>query len=70
MTCERTAIHGTERTQETGAMEYKIRYIKKKKAQKIRNREEGGFVRVKIRGRKRWVKSKPATAAAGEKKEA
>ncbi len=51
-------------------MEYKIRYIKKKKAQKIRNREEGGFVRVKIRGRKRWVKSKPATAAAGEKKEA
>ena len=48
-------------------MEYKIRYIKKKKAQKIRNREEAGFVRVKIRGRKRWVKAKPAAA---EKKEA
>lgn len=41
-------------------MEYKVRYIKKKKAQKIRNREEAGFVRVKIRGRKRWVNTKPA----------
>ena len=41
-------------------MEYKIRYIKKKKAQKVRNREEAGFVRVKIRGRKRWVKTTPA----------
>lgn len=44
-------------------MEYKIRYIKKQKAQKIRNRQEGGYVRIKIRGRKRWVKAKPAAAA-------
>lgn len=49
-------------------MEYKIRYIKKKKAQKIRNREDAGFVRVKIRGRKRWVRTKPA-AAVEEKKD-
>jgi hypothetical protein len=41
-------------------MEYKIRYIKNKKKQKIRNREDGGYIRVKIRGRKRWVKQKPA----------
>lgn len=41
-------------------MEYKIRYIKKKKAQKTRNREDAGFVRIKVRGRKRWVKAKPA----------
>lgn len=42
-------------------MEYKIRYIKKKKAQKIRNREDAGFIRVKVRGRKRWVKAKKQT---------
>lgn len=47
-------------------MEYKIRYIKKKKAQKIKNREDAGYVRVKIRGRKRWVRTKTAE----EKKEA
>lgn len=48
-------------------MEYKIRYVKSKKKQKIRNRTEAGYVRVKIRGRKRWVK--PAKPEA-EKKEA
>ncbi len=47
-------------------MEYKIRYIKKQKAQKIRNREDTGFVRVKVRGRKRWIKSKPAEAKKAE----
>lgn len=42
-------------------MEYKIRYIKKKKANKVRNREMNGFKRITIRGRKRWVKmTKPA----------
>lgn len=51
-------------------MEYKIRYMKKKKAHKVRNREEAGCVRIKIRGRKRWVKAKPAAAATAEKKEA
>lgn len=47
-------------------MEYKVRYTKKQKAQKERNRRENGFVRVKVRGRKRWIKAKPA--AAEEKK--
>ncbi|MCC8179752.1 MAG: hypothetical protein LIP23_02405 [Planctomycetes bacterium] len=37
-------------------MEYKIRYNHKKKLQKNRNRQEAGYVRVKIRGRKRWIK--------------
>lgn len=41
-------------------MEYKVRYHKKQKANKTRNRQEGGYVRIKIRGRKRWVKGKPA----------
>lgn len=45
-------------------MEYKIRYHKKQKAQKVRNRLDAGFVRIKVRGRKRWVKAKPAAAAA------
>ena len=39
-------------------MEYKIRHVKKKKAQKTKNRENAGFIRIKIRGRKRWVKGK------------
>lgn len=41
-------------------MEYKVRYHKKQKAHKIKNRQESGFVRVKVRGRKRWIKAKPA----------
>ncbi len=41
-------------------MEFKLRHIQKKKAQKVKNREEAGFKRIKIRGRKRWVKAKPA----------
>ncbi len=48
-------------------MEYKVRYVKKQKAQKIKNRREAGFVRVRVRGRKRWVKGPAAVAA--EKKE-
>ncbi|MCL2001169.1 MAG: hypothetical protein FWG74_07015 [Planctomycetes bacterium] len=43
-------------------MEYKIRHIKKRKARKIRNREEAGCIRMKVRGRKRWVKAKNAEA--------
>lgn len=46
-------------------MEFKLRLIKKKKAQKIKNRENEGFQRIKVRGRKRWVKVKKAE---GEKK--
>ena len=49
-------------------MEFKVRYVKKKKAHKIKNRQEAGFVRVKVRGRKRWVKG-PAAAAAEKKEE-
>lgn len=45
-------------------MEYKVRYHKKQKAQKTKNRQEAGYVRVKIRGRKRWIKAKPAAAEA------
>ncbi|MDR3077371.1 MAG: hypothetical protein LBV15_01245 [Planctomycetota bacterium] len=37
-------------------MEYKIRYIRNRKTRKARNRVEAGFVRVKVRGRKRWVR--------------
>ncbi|MDR2392527.1 MAG: hypothetical protein LBE84_12745 [Planctomycetota bacterium] len=37
-------------------MEYKIRYIRNRKSRRIRNKEAAGFVRVKIRGRKRWVR--------------
>lgn len=43
-------------------MEYKVRYHKKQKAQKAKNRQAAGFVRVKVRGRKRWIKAKPAAA--------
>lgn len=46
-------------------MEYKIRYVQKQKAHKVKNRRDAGYVRIKIRGRKRWVKAKPP-----EKKEA
>ncbi|MDR0361705.1 MAG: hypothetical protein LBJ46_03315 [Planctomycetota bacterium] len=38
-------------------MEFKLRLTKKQKAQKTKNREIAGFKRIKIRGRKRWVKA-------------
>ncbi|MHC4884339.1 MAG: hypothetical protein ACYTGH_04560 [Planctomycetota bacterium] len=41
-------------------MEYKKRLLKKRKARQARNRKARGLVRVKVRGRKRWV----ATASA------
>ena len=41
-------------------MEFKLRLIKKKKAHKVKNREAEGFQRVKVRGRKRWIKVKKA----------
>ncbi len=50
-------------------MEYKIRYIQKKKAQKVKNREEAGFKRIKVRGRKRWVKQVKAAETAEAKKD-
>lgn len=44
-------------------MEFKLRLGRKQKEQKNRNRMEAGYKRVKIRGRKRWVK--PAAKKAG-----
>jgi hypothetical protein len=49
-------------------MEFKIRCMRKQKAHKVQNKQEGGFVRIKVRGRKRWVKK--AAPAAAEAKEA
>lgn len=43
-------------------MEFKLRLGKKQKDAKIRNRLDNGYKRVKVRGRKRWVK--PAAKAA------
>lgn len=45
-------------------MEYKIRMVHQKKQAKVRNKIENGFKRLKVRGRKRWVKpaAKSATA--------
>lgn len=36
-------------------MEFKQRVLKKRKAQQARNRKARGMVRVKVRGRKRWI---------------
>lgn len=47
-------------------MEYKVRYHKKQKAHKTKNRLEAGFVRVKIRGRKRWIRTKPVAETKAE----
>jgi hypothetical protein len=41
-------------------MEFKLRLTRKKKAQKVKNRENAGFKRIIIRGRKRWVKAPAA----------
>lgn len=43
-------------------MEFKLRVGKKQKETKVRNRIDAGYKRVKVRGRKRWVK--PAAGAA------
>jgi len=43
-------------------MEFKLRLMKKKKAHKVKVREAEGFTRIKIRGRKRWVKTKKVEA--------
>ena len=41
-------------------MEFKLRLIKKQKAHKVSKREDAGFKRIKVRGRKRWVKVQKA----------
>ncbi len=44
-------------------MEYKLRQVKKQKKQGVKAKKALGFTRVVIRGRKRWVKTKPAAEA-------
>lgn len=44
-------------------MEFKKRVLKKRKAQQDRNRKARNMVRVKVRGRKRWVQ--PAAVVEG-----
>lgn len=36
-------------------MEFKRKVHKRQKAQRVKNQAEAGKVRVKIRGRKRWI---------------
>jgi hypothetical protein len=36
-------------------MEFKSRHLKKRKARQAKNRKARGMIRVKVRGRKRWV---------------
>lgn len=38
-------------------MEFKVRLTRSKKNYRTIARKDAGYVRVKIRGRKRWVKS-------------
>lgn len=44
-------------------MEFKKRVGLKKKLAKVRNRQEAGYQRVTVRGRKRWIKSTAKKAA-------
>lgn len=37
-------------------MEFKIRLCHKKKAAGVTAKKDNGYIRVKVRGRKRWVK--------------
>lgn len=41
-------------------MEYKLRQCKKKKNAGVKAKKAAGFTRIKIRGRKRWVKATEA----------
>ncbi len=43
-------------------MEYKQRQVKNKKGKKATARKDAGFKRIKIRGRKRWVKTEKKAA--------
>ncbi|MHC4870549.1 MAG: hypothetical protein ACYTFY_01765 [Planctomycetota bacterium] len=46
-------------------MEFKRRLLKKNKSRQAKLRKQAGFGRVKVRGRKRWIKV--AEVAAEEK---
>ncbi|MBN2713525.1 MAG: hypothetical protein JXR97_13980 [Planctomycetes bacterium] len=36
-------------------MEFKLRVIKSRKKNEVRNKKDAGKIRVKVRGRKRWI---------------
>ena len=44
-------------------MEYKLRVINRRKRRKLAGREDGEYRRVRIRGRKRWVRKSAGAAA-------
>ena len=44
-------------------MEFKIRLVKRQKQAKRRNKITNEFKRVKVRGRKRWIKAGAPAAA-------
>ena len=44
-------------------MEFKRKLLQRRKAKKAHRRKDKGLVRVKIRGRKRWVKRKSKNGA-------
>lgn len=45
-------------------MEFKKRLVKTNKRADVAAKKENGFVRIKVRGRKRWVKVAKAEKAA------
>ncbi len=45
-------------------MEFKRKVKKKRKLAKIKRKKKAGYQRVKIRGRKRWVKADKSEAGA------
>ena len=45
-------------------MEFKRRLVQKQKQAKVKNRIAAGYKRVKVRGRKRWIKSAGTPAKA------
>ncbi len=44
-------------------MEFKRKVKKKRRAAAVKRKKEGGFRRIKIRGRKRWVKDAKSETA-------
>lgn len=43
-------------------MEFKKRLTQKRKGSMVRAKKEEGFIRVKVRGRKRWIKPEKQSA--------
>lgn len=38
-------------------MEFKLKLVKTQKAKKAQRKKDGGMKRVKVRGRKRWIRT-------------